>query len=286
MGLQSESSCLWLPIFPLGLVVLKAHAGGNLCRSLMLTHIFRWLSATAAPAAARQFAHMWVCFSFHLFFFWCFVSRTRNEPLQSLLKDKLKKKKNAREPRIHSPRPWWKPPKGRRASNGSFRAPPSAPTEARSASSEWKSLKMAPVLNYHGNALVCAGDRATGEQVTNSEISLGQRIEGGGDGGIEGGERWLAVSEKVISVSLPVFPVRIRWFITRSSMPSFFFFFSFLQYATPPKNKINLNFMSLWIPLDYHWLTFFYIHATFKQYCPFSQKTAGKLQRNTLKPPR
>lgn len=73
VGLQSESSCLWLPIFPLGLVVLKAHAGGNLCRSLMLTHIFRWLSATAAPAAARQFAHMWVCFSFHFFLMLCFT---------------------------------------------------------------------------------------------------------------------------------------------------------------------------------------------------------------------
>lgn len=107
-----------------------------------------------------------------------------------------------------------------RAWNWGFRAPPSALTEAFSR----KSLKMP---NYHGNAFVCAGDRVTGEQATNPEISLGQRKEGDGrrDGGRLGGRGrgdW-RFQKQVIWVSLPVFPARIQWFITCSCLPGGFF---------------------------------------------------------------
>lgn len=232
--LQSESKLPLTPNLSSGSCCSR-RAGGNSCRSLTLTHSFRWLRSrcTSCCGCTTVCVHV-CCVLLSLCIFrsgeWVCTGTGR---LEGTWKKKNKKRKCLWVTHLYV--------RDGRAWNWGFRAPPSAPTEAFSR----KSPKMA---NYHGNAFVCAGDRVTGEQATNPEISLGQRKEGDGrrDGGRLGGRGrgdW-RFQKQVIWVSLPVFPSEDSM-IYHVQLPARWLLF-------PPNTPPSKKWMSLWISSNYH----------------------------------
>lgn len=116
---------------------------------------------------------------------------------------------------------------------GSFRAPLSAPTGAfRLVRVEIPKKWLLPriAMEMHWSAL--------GEQVTNSEISLGQQIEGGGDGGREevtGGFR------KGHFGFSPRFPSEDSMICHVQPHARFSFFFFFISIKPPTRKKKEIR---------------------------------------------